>query len=290
MVPCTVTPTCSPPNPKSKYLNFPCATCFDAIFWRSSRLATPIPLFCVRYTSCLHCYVCVKLDSACVRTLSHVGAQIPTTSSNPSFLSTICNVWLWGWPDRARDCGCGPSACICKTTNCRANWKPWKISSTSTRFFWQRREFWKGSPCSANANSFPPSYNHCCFGQEYGRPSCGYPCLGSVWHVFFERGQFFHPTGEKTQTCLHLNKPPCNHIGFQHVPMAILGGREVDMPYGLWEDLHQQVVRTDNAQFLKTNHPMLHVFYKSMEAQLCAITRCRPKMHRKTLAVPKFFG
>ena len=62
------------------------------------------------------------------------------------------------------------------------------------------------------------------------------------------------------------------------------------MPYGLWEDLHQQVVRMDYAQFLKTNHPMLHVFYKSMGAQLCAVTRCRLEMHRKTLAVPKFFG
>ena len=58
--------------------------------------------------------------------------------------------------------------------------------------------------------------------------------------------------------------------------VAVLGEKEVDMPYGLWEDLHQQVVRTNNAKFLKINHPMLHVSYKSMEAQLCVVTKCRP--------------
>ena len=84
--------------------------------------------------------------------------------------------------------------------------------------------------------------------------------------------------------------PPCNRMWFQHVPVAVLGGKEVDMPYGLWEDLHRQIVHTDNAQFLKTNHPMLHVFYKSMEAQLCAVTKCRPEMHRSTPPIPKFFG
>ena len=83
---------------------------------------------------------------------------------------------------------------------------------------------------------------------------------------------------------------PCNRLRFQNVPVATLGGKEVDMPYGLWEDLHRQIVRTDNAQFLKNNHPMLHVFYKSMEAQLCAVTKCRPEMHRNTPPVPKFYG
>jgi hypothetical protein len=84
--------------------------------------------------------------------------------------------------------------------------------------------------------------------------------------------------------------PPCTRMGFLHVPVAVLGGKEVDMPYGLWEDLHRQIVRSDNAQFLKNNHPMLHVFYKSMEAQLCGVTRCRPELRRKTPPVPKFLG
>ena len=102
--------------------------------------------------------------------------------------------------------------------------------------------------------------------------------------------KFFGSLGGKPILAYTRTNPPCNHIGFLHVPLAVLGGREVDMPYGLWEDLHRQVVRMDNEEFLKTNHPMLHVFYKSMEVQLCAVTRCRPKMHRKTAAVPKFFG
>ena len=63
MVTRTLTPACSPPNPKSTYLIFPCATCFDAIFWRISGLAAPIPVFCVRCSWCLHCCVCVKLES-----------------------------------------------------------------------------------------------------------------------------------------------------------------------------------------------------------------------------------
>ena len=71
--------------------------------------------------------------------------------------------------------------------------------------------------------------------------------------------------------------------------VAVLGEKEVDMPYGLWEDLHQQVVRTNNAKFLKINHPMLHVSYKSMEAQLCVVTKCRPELHCKTPSVAKFF-
>ena len=29
------------------------------------------------------------------------------------------------------------------------------------------------------------------------------------------------------------NNPLHNHVGFQHVPRAVLGGKEVDMPYGL---------------------------------------------------------
>ena len=102
--------------------------------------------------------------------------------------------------------------------------------------------------------------------------------------------KYFTSLGKKPRHAYTRTNPPFNHIGFQHVPVAILGGKEVDMPYGLWEDLHRQVVRTDNAQFLKTNHPMLHVFYKSMEAQLCAVTRCHPEMHRPSPPVPKFFG
>ena len=102
--------------------------------------------------------------------------------------------------------------------------------------------------------------------------------------------KFLAQLGKRPRYAYTRTNPPCNHIGFQHVPVAVLGGKEVDMPYGLWEDLHRQIVRTDNAQFLKTNHPMLHVFYKSMEAQLCAVTKCRPEMHRSTPPIPKFFG
>ena len=35
---------------------------------------------------------------------------------------------------------------------------------------------------------------------------------------------------------------------------------------------------------------MLHVFYKSIDAQFCVVTRCRSEMHLKTPPVPKFFG
>ena len=101
---------------------------------------------------------------------------------------------------------------------------------------------------------------------------------------------FFANRGNIPRYSSSRTRPPCNRSRFQNVPVAVLGGKEVDMPYGLWEDLHRQIVRTDNAQFLKNNHPMLHVFYKSMEAQLCAVTKCRPEMHRNTPPVPKFYG
>ena len=80
----------------------------------------------------------------------------------------------------------------------------------------------------------------------------------------------------------------CKHIVFHHVPVAILSGKEVDMPYVLWENLHKVIVRTGRKSFLKDNYPMLHTFYKSMEAQLCAVTKCRPELPHKTPPVPKF--
>ena len=111
------------------------------------------------------------------------------------------------------------------------------------------------------------------------------------YDMFSWREDTFFPRLGKNATYAHTGTtPPCNRIRFQHVPVAVLGGREVDMPYGLWEDLHRQLVRADNAQFVKTNHPMLHVFYKSMEAQLCAVTKCRPELHRNIPPVPKFLG
>jgi hypothetical protein len=89
----------------------------------------------------------------------------------------------------------------------------------------------------------------------------------------------------------HVHAPTnilCKHVVFHHVPVAILSGKEVDMPYGLWENLHQVLVRSGKEAFLKDNHPMLHAFYKSMEAQLCAVTKCRPELPHKTPPVPKF--
>lgn len=80
----------------------------------------------------------------------------------------------------------------------------------------------------------------------------------------------------------------CKHIVFHHVPVAILSGKEVDMPYVLWENLHRVLVRTGKESFLKDNHPMLHTFYRSMEAQLCAVTKCRPEVPHKTPPVPKY--
>jgi hypothetical protein len=88
---------------------------------------------------------------------------------------------------------------------------------------------------------------------------------------------FLSKLGKKPRYGCTRTSPPCNHMGFLHVHVAVWAGKEVDMPYGLWEDLHRQIVRLDNAQFLKINHPMLHVFYKSMEAQLCVVTICRAK-------------
>ena len=82
--------------------------------------------------------------------------------------------------------------------------------------------------------------------------------------------------------------PPCSHVRAKDVPVAILGGKEVDMPYRLWENLHRQIVCTRNARFVKSRHPMLYIFYKSMEAQLCAITKCHPELHSKIPPVPKF--
>ena len=40
--------------------------------------------------------------------------------------------------------------------------------------------------------------------------------------------------------------------GFHHVPVAVLAGKEVDMPYVLWENLHRVIVRTGKELFLKT--------------------------------------
>lgn len=34
------------------------------------------------------------------------------------------------------------------------------------------------------------------------------------------------------------NNPIHNHIGFQHVRGGVLGGKEVDIPCRLWEDLY----------------------------------------------------
>lgn len=76
--------------------------------------------------------------------------------------------------------------------------------------------------------------------------------------------------------------------GFHHVPVAVLAGKEVDMPYVLWENLHRVIVRTGRECCLKTKHPMLHTFYRSMQAQLCAVTKCRPDVTHMTPPVPKF--
>ena len=75
---------------------------------------------------------------------------------------------------------------------------------------------------------------------------------------------------------------------WHHVPVAVLAGKEVDMPYVLWENLHRVVVRTRRECCLKINHPMLHTFYRSMEAQLCAITKCRPESHKGPQMFPSF--
>ena len=89
--------------------------------------------------------------------------------------------------------------------------------------------------------------------------------------------------GELPKYVCTWTRPPCNCRGFYHVPVVVLGEKEVDMPYGLWEDMHRQFVCT---QFLKINHPMFHVFYKSMEAQHCVVTKYHLGMHCKTLPFP----
>ena len=184
MIAYTVTPTCSPPNPKSKYLIFPCATCFNAIFWRTSRLAAPILVFCVRCNWWLHCCVCVKLESACVRKLWVFGVQIQATSWNPYLLSTFRDVLLQGWPDRVWDCGCGPPACICEPQIAEPIGNHERSHPRVQGFFggggnvgllgfpisigvlWDR-PCWNGSPCSTNANSFSSSCNHWFFSMEW---------------------------------------------------------------------------------------------------------------------------
>ena len=80
MVARTVTPTCSPPNPKSKYLIFPYATCFDAIFLRTNRLATPIPLCCER------CSLMLALLYMCQIRIRLWEEIVGSWSTNPSNL------------------------------------------------------------------------------------------------------------------------------------------------------------------------------------------------------------
>ena len=120
------------------------------------------------------------------------------------------------------------------------------------------------------------------------------PLLAAVlplaqYDMFSWREDSFYARLGESCTYAHTGTTPyCNRIRFQHVHVTVLGGREVDMPYGLWEDLHRLLIRANNAQFLNTNHPMLHVFYKSMDTQLYAVTKCRPELHRNIPPVLKF--
>ena len=132
------------------------------------------------------------------------------------------------------------------------------------------------SLCSANFNFFPSSCNQFSF-VSYGIQHTSLQFSSPWFKMTFFLGHstfFFTKIGKKPKHAYTYTNPLYNHINILHVFMVVQGGKKVDMPYGLWEDLHQLFVCAYNAHFLKTSHPMLHVFYKSMEVQLCVVTKC----------------
>ena len=59
------------------------------------------------------------------------------------------------------------------------------------------------------------------------------------YDMFSWKGYIYSPKSGKIPEYAYTdNNPLHNHVGFQHMPRAVLGRKEVDMPYGLREDLH----------------------------------------------------
>lgn len=73
---------------------------------------------------------------------------------------------------------------------------------------------------------------------------------------------------QKTWICLYPHIYVNDYISFEHVHVVDLKGKEVDMPYGLWEDLHQILVGTWKIVTFRLDYPELRCFYKTMEEQL----------------------
>lgn len=152
-----------------------------------------------------------------------------------------------------------------------------------------------GYPFSLGSHALPPSF--VCSNSQTATTSLSIcridlrvvvlPLL-EYDRFYWRKHQLFVPTSKRPGYAYTSSNPLHDCIGFQHVPVAVLKGKDVDMPYGLWENLHRFLVDTGNVVAFRLDCPELHRFYMTMEEQLCRVTVSNAVVAHKEPHVPKF--